>query len=150
MSLDGESGSLDSGGQVSLTNAKGILSSVNIAATLDSKTLTTLKKTDNEITTITFGANINIDYDLNEKQKLTLTGITTLANLNAAAGKHKTLFIIGDTVDRVVTLPTGMHRIGAADTGNFTVLANKRGVLVLDCIEGSLDADIWYAYTEEG
>jgi len=102
------------------------------------------------ITTITYAANVNIDYSLNEKQKLTLTGITTLSNLNAAAGKHKTIFIIGDTVDRVVTLPTGMKRIGAADTGSVTVLANKRGILVLDCVEGGLDANIWYSYVDEG
>jgi len=120
------------------------------AQSLDSKTFTTLKKTDNEITTITYNAAINIDYDLNEKQTLTLTGITTLTNLHAAAGKHKTIYFIGDTVDRVVTLPAGMHRFGTADTGSVTVLANKRGILVLDCVEGGLDANIWYSYVDEG
>ena len=101
-------------------------------------------------TTLTFSATLTIDFDAEEKQKLTLTGISTLSMSNRADGKSKTLYIVADTVDRVLTLPTGMHRIGDADTTSLTITANKRGVLTFDIVGGNADSDIWWAYAEKG
>ena len=132
----------------------------DLVAVVDTSTSKTKKQTHDNFhsnlkrlrfnpTILTFNAALDINFNTEQKQKLTLTGIATLTMLNRADGGSKTLYIVADSVDRVLTLPSGMHRVGGADTTSLTITANKRGVLTFDIVGGSADSDIWWAYAEK-
>ncbi len=96
--------------------------------------------------TITYNATQVFDLDSNEKNQITLTGVlSTLTTSNRGAGKSKQIFIIGDSVDRVLTFNTSWKTNPSDAT--VTVTANTFGVLSLYC-RGTAETDVFAVYVE--
>lgn len=98
-------------------------------------------------TVLTYNATLAFDLDLKE-QTLAVTGdLSTLSTSNRAAGKSKTVFIIGDTVNRTLTFHTSW-RTNPSDA-TVTITANTFGVLTFGC-KGTAETDVFCAYAEFG
>lgn len=94
--------------------------------------------------TITYNATLAFDFDTNEKNQLTLTGVlSTLTTSSRAAGKSQQVFIVADSVDRVLTFNTSWKTNPGDAT--VTVLANTFGVLSLYC-RGTAETDVFAVY----
>lgn len=108
--------------------------------------ITGIKSTQFVQNTITYNATLAFDFDANEKNQLTLTGVlSTLTTANRAAGKSIQIFIVGDSSDRVLTFNTSWKTNPSDAT--VTVTANTFGVLSLYC-RGTAETDVFAVYAE--
>jgi hypothetical protein len=95
---------------------------------------------------ITYASTLAFDFDEDEQQTLTLTGVlSVLTTSNRAVGKSKTVFITADSIDRLLTFNTSW--ITNPTTATVTVTANTFGVLTFTCT-GTAETDVWVAYAE--
>jgi len=96
--------------------------------------------------TLTYNATQVFDLDDNQYQEITLTGVlSTLTTSNRGASKMKSIIIVGDSVDRVLTFNTSWDTNPSDAT--VTVTANTVGVLSLYC-RGTAETDILAVYAE--
>lgn len=100
--------------------------------------------------TLTPGGTVNIDFDGNSVQRITLNADTTFTTSNRADGKTVTLHITCDSTQRNLTFPDW----GGADEEFFSdkptfIPANKKALLVLYC-NGDNDSDVDAAYALRG
>lgn len=95
--------------------------------------------------TLTYAATTNIDMDTDGFQTVTLTGDITFTTSNRAAGRSKTIRIVGDSSLRTFTFPSWTF-IGAAAPASLE--ANKDAVLTITAF-GTADTDIIAAYAVE-
>ncbi len=108
--------------------------------------VTGIKSTQYVQNTITYNATLAFNFDGNEKNQLTLTGVlSTLTTSNRAAGKSIQIFIVGDSSDRVLTFNTSWKTNPSDAT--VTVTANTFGVLSLYC-RGTAETDVFAVYAE--
>lgn len=96
--------------------------------------------------TLTYAATTDIDLDGNGFQTVTLTGNITFTTSNRAAGRCKTIRMVGDSSSRTLTWPAGWTWIGAAAPS--ALAANKDAILTITAF-GTADADIVAAYAVE-
>jgi hypothetical protein len=96
--------------------------------------------------TLTYGASVALDFDGNGFQTCSLTGDITFTTSNLAAGRSKTIRIVGDGSLRSFTFPGGWTFVGAAAPASLA--ANKVAVLTLTSF-GTTDADVVAAYSAE-
>lgn len=96
--------------------------------------------------TLTYAGTTDIDLDSDGFQTLTLTGNVTFTVSNRAAGRSKTIRIIGDSSLRTFTFPAGWTFVGAAAPASLA--ANKAAVLTITAF-GTADSDIIAAYAAE-
>jgi hypothetical protein len=94
--------------------------------------------------TLTYGASVALDFDGDGFQTCSLTGDITFTTSNLAAGRSKTLRIVGDGSLRSFTFPAGWTFVGAAAPASLA--ANKVAVLTLTSF-GTTDADVVAAYS---
>jgi len=105
-----------------------------------------IKSTQYVQNTITYNATLAFDFNNNEKNQVTLTGVlSTLTTSNRAAGKSIQIFIVGDSVDRLLTFNTSWKTNPSDAT--VTVTANTFGVLSLYC-RGTAETDVFAVYVE--
>ena len=95
--------------------------------------------------TLTYAATTDIDMDTDGFQTVTLTGDITFTTSNRAAGRSKTIRIVGDSSLRTFTFPSWTF-IGAAAPASLE--ANKDAVLTITAF-GTADTDIIAAYAVE-
>jgi hypothetical protein len=76
------------------------------------------------------GISITIDWSKGDRQKVTITGICTLAYSNARAGQILTLDVNMDGTGHAVTLPTTKWPKGIA--GTFAITASAKNTLVTE------------------
>lgn len=95
--------------------------------------------------TLTYAATTDIDMDTDGFQTVTLTGDITFTTSNRAAGRSKTIRIVGDSSLRTFTFPAWTF-IGA--TAPASLEANKDAVLTITAF-GTADTDIIAAYAVE-
>lgn len=108
--------------------------------------ITGIKSTQFVQNTITYNATQVFDFNGNEKNQITLTGVlSTLTTTNRAPAKSIQIFIIGDSVDRLLTFNTSW-RTNPGDA-TVTVTANTFGVLSLYC-RGTAETDVFAVYAE--
>lgn len=107
-----------------------ITADLTTAQTLDSKTLTTTKRIANDITSLTYSATTDLDFNDNELKTLSLTGNVTFTTSNRGAGKKKVVIITCDSSNRTITFATGWK---SNATSPVTITANKTGILSLQC-----------------
>lgn len=116
----------------------------NIA--MGTNNITGIKGTQFVQETVTYNATQVFDLDDNQYQEITLTGVlSTLSTSNRGEGKLKTIRIIGDSVDRVLTFNASWKSNPGDAT--VTVAANTRGYLSLYC-GGSAESDVDAVYAE--
>lgn len=96
--------------------------------------------------TLSYDASVVLDFDGNGFQTVTLTGVIEFTTSNLAAGRSKTVRIIGDSSERALTFPAGWTFVGAAAPA--TLAANKDAVLTLTSF-GTTDANVVAAYAVE-
>lgn len=96
--------------------------------------------------TLTYAGTTDIDLDGNGFQTLTLTGNVTFTTSNRAAGRSKTIRIVGDSSLRTFTFPAGWTWIGVAAPASLA--ANKDAVLTITAF-GTADTDVVAAYAVE-
>lgn len=95
---------------------------------------------------ITYAATLAFDFDLDQEQTLAVTGdLTTLTTANRAAGKSKTIFITGDTVNRTLTFNASWRT--NPNTATVTINANTFGLLTFGS-KGAAETDVFCAYAE--
>jgi len=108
--------------------------------------ITGIQTTKFDQTTITYAATLDFDFDTDQYNQLTLTGVlSTLTTSNRASGKMKTIVIIADSVDRVLTFNTSWKT--NPSTATVTVTANTFGVLSLYS-RGTAETDVFAVYAE--
>jgi hypothetical protein len=95
--------------------------------------------------TLTYAATTDIDMDNDGFQTVTLTGNVTFTTSNRAAGRSKTVRIVGDSSLRTFTFP-GWTFVGAAAPASLA--ANKDAILTITAF-GTADTDIVAAYAVE-
>jgi hypothetical protein len=95
--------------------------------------------------TITYAATTNLDLSLTSLQSVSLTGSVTFTTSNKAAGRSKTVRIIGDGSIRTFTFPAWKF-IGAAAPASLA--ATKTAILTITAF-GTADTDIVAAYAVE-
>ncbi len=137
-----------SGVATNLTGTSGItgLGTLTQNLVMGTNLITGIKSTQYVQNTITYNATLAFDFDSNEKNQVTLTGVlSTLTTSNRAAGKSIQIFIIGDSSDRVLTFNTSWKTNPSDAT--VTVLANTFGVLSLYC-RGAAETDVFAVYAE--
>ena len=96
--------------------------------------------------TLTYAGSVALDFNGDGFQTVTLTGVIEFTTANLAAGRSKTIRIIGDSSSRALTFPLGWKFIGAAAPA--TLAANKIGILTLTSF-GTTDANVVAAYAAE-
>jgi hypothetical protein len=96
--------------------------------------------------TLTYAATTNIDMDGDGFQTVTLTGNITFTTSNRAAGRSRTVRIVGDSSSRTLTWPAGWTWIGAAAPSS--IAASKDAILTITAF-GTADADVVAAYAVE-
>lgn len=117
-----------------------------IALAMGTNLITGIKGTQFVQETVTYNATQIFDLDDNQYQQITLTGVlSTLTTSNRAAAKMKTIIIVGDSVDRLLTFNTSWKTNPSDAT--VTVTANTSGVLSLYC-RGTAETDVWAVYVE--
>ncbi len=95
---------------------------------------------------ITYNATLAFDFDVNQEQTLAVTGdLTTLTTSNRAAGKSKSIFITGDTVNRTLTFNTSWRT--NPSTATVIITANTFGLLTFGS-KGGAETDVFCAYAE--
>ena len=116
------------------------------ALAMGTNLITGIKGTQFVQETLTYNATQVFDLDDNQFQQITLTGVlSTLTTSNRTAGKMKSVIIVGDSVDRVLTFNTSWKTNPSDAT--VTVLANTFGVLSLYC-RGAAETDVFAVYAE--
>jgi hypothetical protein len=95
--------------------------------------------------TLTYAATTDIDLDTDGFQTVTLTGNITFTTSNRAAGRSKTIRIVGDSSLRTLSFP-GWTFVGAAAPASLA--ANKDAILTITAF-GTADTDIVAAYAVE-
>ncbi len=91
---------------------------------------------------LTYGATTTINFSGDGFQTETLTGNVTFATSNLAAGRAKTIRLVGDSASRALTFPTGWKFRGTMPTA----LARYRtGLLTLTSF-GATNGDVLAAY----
>lgn len=95
--------------------------------------------------TLTYAGTTDLDMDGNGFQTVTLTGNVTFTTSNRAAGRCKTIRIVGDTSTRTLTFPSWTF-VGAAAPASLA--ANKDAVLTITAF-GTADTDVVAAYAVE-
>jgi hypothetical protein len=93
--------------------------------------------------TLTYAATTNIDASVDEFRTVTLTGNITFSTSNLAAGRSKTIRIIGDGSSRTLAFPGGWTFVGAA--APTSLAANKTAILTITAF-GSTDSTVIAAY----
>ncbi len=122
------------------------LGTLTVALVMGTNLITGIKGTQFVQKTLTYNATQVFDLDDNQYQQITLTGVlSTLSTSNRGAGKMKSIIIVGDSSDRVLTFNTSWKTNPNDDT--VTVLANTFGVLSLYC-RGAAETDIFAVYAE--
>ena len=102
--------------------------------------ITTIKGTQFAQETLAYNATQIFDFDDNQYQTIPITGdLTTLSTTSRAAGKAKTVIIIGDTVNRTLTFNASWKT--SPSTTTFEILANSVAVMSLYAKGGS-ESDI--------
>lgn len=97
-------------------------------------------------TTLTYATSVELDFAGADFQSVTLAGVIEFTTSNLAAGRSKTIRIIGDGSERALTFPAGWIFVGAAAPA--TLAANKTSVLTMTSFS-TTDADVVAAYTAE-
>lgn len=97
--------------------------------------------------TLTYAATTNIDFanTVDDFRTVTLTGNITFTTSNLAAGRSRTIRIIGDASLRTFTFPAWKF-VGAAAPASLA--ASKIGILTLTAF-GAANADVVAAYAAE-
>ena len=73
--------------------------------------------------TLTYGATTTVDFSSNSDETLALTGNTTFASLNLAAGRKVRIFITADASTRNLTFPGGWIFVGGAAPASLAASA---------------------------
>lgn len=97
-------------------------------------------------TTLTYGASVELDFAGAAFQTVTLAGDITFTTSNLAAGRSKTIRIIGDGSSRTLAFPVGWIFVGAA--APTSLAANKVAVLTMTSF-GTADANVVAAYSAQ-
>jgi len=97
-------------------------------------------------TTLAYAASVVLDFAGADFQTVTLAGVLEFTTSNLAAGRSKTVRIIGDGSERALTFPGGWTFVGAAAPA--TLAANKTAVLTTTSFS-TTDADVVAAYAAE-
>lgn len=95
---------------------------------------------------LTYAASVAIDLAGDPYRTLTLTGDVTITSSNRAAAKAVAVRIVGDTVQRTLTLNEAWKWIGAAKP--TALAANKVAALSLTAF-GTAESDVLAAYAVE-
>jgi predicted nucleotide-binding protein len=96
------------------------------------------------LSTLTYAATTNLDFNNDNIKTLTLTGNVTFTTSNKAAIKQKVIRIIGDSSARTFTFPVGWVFIGSGMPAS--IATGKTAILSLYCF-GSNETDIVAAYS---
>ena len=97
-------------------------------------------------TTLTYAASVVLDFSGADFQTVTLAGDITFTTSNLAAGRSKTVRIIGDGSSRNFTFPGGWIFVGAA--APTALAANKTAILTMTRF-GTADANVVAAYSAQ-
>lgn len=96
--------------------------------------------------TLTYGASVTVDFDVDDYRTVTLTGDINFADsANRAAGKSCVVRVLTDGSPRALAFNAGWVFLGTAPT---TQAASKTGILTLTCF-GADESDIVAAYSVE-
>lgn len=93
-----------------------------------------------------YAATFDLDMTAEAFFTVELTGNITFTTSNIAAGRSKTVRILGDSVTRTLTFPAGWIFVGAAAPAD--IAASKTGVLTITAF-GVADSTIVAAYAVE-
>lgn len=127
-----------------ITHSANLVMSSSAEIAMGTNLITAIEATHYTQNTITYNATLAFDFDTNEKNQLTLTGVlSTLTTSNRASGKSQQIFIVADSVDRVLTFNTSWKTNPGDAT--VTVLANTFGVLSLYS-RGTAETDVFAVY----
>jgi hypothetical protein len=96
--------------------------------------------------TLTYAATTTIDFADDNIQTVTLTGNITFASTGRAAGRSKTIRIIGDSVSRTLAFPAEWKFVGSAAP---TALAADKTAILTITLFGTTDDDAVAAYAVE-
>lgn len=96
--------------------------------------------------TLTYAASVAVDFDADGFKTVTLAGDIEFTTSNLAAGRSKTIRIVGDSSTRAFTFPASWKFVGAAAPASLA--ANKVAILTLTSF-GTTDADVIAAYAAE-
>lgn len=99
-----------------------------------------------EATTLDYAASVVLNFAGSAFQTLTLGGDITFTTSNLAAGRSKTIRIIGDGSSRSLAFPVGWIFVGAA--APTTLAASKVAVLTMTSF-GTTDANVIAAYSAQ-
>ena len=110
-----------------------------------------VKNIDHNVSAITHSAsNTILNFALDQVQYLSVNANTTFTTSNILAGKSKTIKIIADGTDRVLTFPAAFRWVGTAPTSNtHTITASKLAVLTMTCFADASDANVLCAFALE-
>ena len=97
-------------------------------------------------TTLTYASSVALDFSGADFQTVTLTGVITFTTSNLAAGRSKTIRIIGDGSSRALTFPVGWTFVGAA--APTALAANKTAILTMTSFS-TTDANVVAAYSAQ-
>jgi hypothetical protein len=101
---------------------------------------------DNLATTLSYAASVELDFASAPFETVTLAGNITFTTSNLAAGRSKTIRIIGDGSSRNFTFPGGWIFVGAA--APTSLAANKTAILTMTSF-GTTDANVVAAYSAQ-
>ncbi len=107
-----------------------------------------IQNTRYDLSTLVYNATLDFDFDTDQYQTVTLTGdLTTLTTSNRSANnvRGKTVYVVGDTVNRTLTFNTDW--LTNPSTATVIVTANTTGILSLNC-NGTAETDVFAVYAE--
>ena len=133
---------------ITFPSATSTLATLSLAETLDAKTLTGMVRAQNALGTA-LGTTGTIDLDFSTNELVTMaamTGNVTFTASNYAAGRTKTIRIIGGASAFTFTFPAGWKFLGAAAPASLAI--GKYAVLTLTSIS-TTEAEAVAAYSAQ-
>lgn len=101
---------------------------------------------DDTVTTLDYASSVVLDFAGSAFQTVTLTGNITFTTSNLAAGRSKTIRIIGDGSSRSLAFPAGWIFVGAA--APTALAASKVAILTMTSF-GTANANVVAAYSAQ-
>jgi hypothetical protein len=102
-------------------------------------------KWSNTISSLSYSATTDLDFDGISVRTLSLTGNVTFTTSNRVVGRMLKIYISCDGTGRTFTFPSWKW-LQTAPTG---IVASKKACLTLECVFGTADTDIVATYAEE-
>lgn len=96
--------------------------------------------------TLTYASSVALNFTGSPYQTVTLTGVITFTTSNLAAGRSKTIRVVGDASNRALTFPAGWKFVGAEAPTELA--SGKTAILTLTSF-GTTDANVVAAYAVE-